>query len=285
MTTQVRLHVGGDVSAMPVPKLLKFSKAEENGKLRETEAALKELGFIPEDVKMVFYSFSLPSGHTCPGALLCKAKADRVTGKITDGKLAKYRCFSATQEAAFPTVRNQRWYNFDILREIKDEEEMAYVIYSSVPKDATVNRIHVGGDFFNQTYFNAWVIVATMLPHVFFYAYTKSVPFWQNSRYPIPDNLVFTGSDGGRHDALLAELDLKMASVVFSEEEAQEKGLSIDHDETHAITGSGQDNNFGLLLHGIQPKGTDASVAMKAMRDKGVRNSYSHKKQKEVIGA
>ena len=76
---------------------LKFSKATQQAKLKEVE---KWLGYRPE-----IYSFSLPSGYTCPFAVDCLSKADRVTGKITDGRDTLFRCFSASDEARSPNAR------------------------------------------------------------------------------------------------------------------------------------------------------------------------------------
>jgi hypothetical protein len=56
------------------------------------------------------------------------------------------------------------------------------------------------------------------------------------------------------------------ARVVFSEQEARDLGLAIDHDDSHAMT-HGPD--FALLVHGTQPKGSDAAAAVRALRDAG----------------
>ena len=77
--------------------MLKFNKAKEQAKLKAIETWL---GYMPN-----IYSFSLPSGHTCPFALDCLSKADRITGKITDGLNTLFRCFQASIEAISPTAR------------------------------------------------------------------------------------------------------------------------------------------------------------------------------------
>lgn len=89
------------------------------------------------------YTFSLPSGYTCPGACDCLAKADIQTGKITDGPNQKYRCFSATNESR-PAVRKSRWKNFYLLTACKTSGEMADLIERSLPEKAEKIRIHVG---------------------------------------------------------------------------------------------------------------------------------------------
>ena len=243
--------------------MLKFSKATQQAKLKQLE---QWLGYKPS-----IYSFSLPSGHTCPFANDCLSKADRVTGKITDGKNTQYRCFSASDEARSPQARNQRWHNFDALRKL-DTESMIDLIQDSIPQDMDICRIHVGGDFFNQKYFNAWVAVAKLNPTKKFYAYTKSLPYWIAQLDNIPSNLILNASRGTRVDNLINQYNLKVAEVVFSVTEAEDKNLPIDHNEYYAINNSG---NFALLLHGTQPKNSEASQAIKDMKKLGVDFGYT----------
>ena len=150
---------------------------------------------------------------------------------------------------------------------------MSKLIQKSLPEKATVIRIHVGGDFFNENYMRAWTIVAKNNPNVTFYAYTKSLPYWikLKDEKVIPSNFKLNASKGGRFDSLIDKHKLKYAEVVFSEQEAIDKNLDIDHDDTHAFL---QDKPFALLLHGVQPKGSAASNALKALNGKG---SYSKK--------
>ena len=243
--------------------MLKFSKATQQAKLKQLE---QWLGYKPN-----IYSFSLPSGYSCPFADDSLSKADRVTGKITDGKNTKYRCFSASDEARSPQARKQRWDNFDQLRKL-DTESIIEAIQEALPCDCDICRIHVGGDFFNQKYFNAWVAVAKLNPTKTFYAYTKSLPYWVAQLDNIPSNLILNASRGSRVDFLIDELNLKVAEVVFSLTEADDKNLPIDHNEYYAINNKG---NFALLLHGTQPKDSKASEALKQLRKQGVDFSYS----------
>ena len=150
------------------------------------------------------------------------------------------------------------------------------MIEDSRTKDAGIVRIHVAGDFFNQEYMHAWYAVALNNPRTLFYAYTKSLRYWLSVReFPELWNFVLTASYGGTHDHLIDEFNLRSAKVVFSEAEAAELGLAIDHDDTHAAKPTLRDDSFALLLHGTQPKGTDAATALKALKGVG---SYSRKK-------
>ena len=74
--------------------LLKFNDASKQAKL----SAMSEwLGYKPK-----VYTFSLPAGVSCPGAVDCLSYSDRVTGKITDGKHTQFRCFMASIESISP---------------------------------------------------------------------------------------------------------------------------------------------------------------------------------------
>lgn len=243
---------------------LKFSKGSGNAKL-------SALGGV-------VYTFSLPSGWTCPAAKDCLSKATKGTDgrySIKDGPNTLFRCFSATQEVVYPAVREQRQHNFDLLKKAKRFEDMAILIRESLPKDATIIRIHVGGDFFNYTYMMSWAFIAKTHPKVTFYAYTKSLNYWINLKEAglIPENFKLNASKGGRHDDLIDKHNLKYAEVVYTEQEAADKNLEIDHDDSHAFL---KDKSFALLLHGVQPKGSIAAEALKALKGVG---SYSSKKK------
>ena len=214
------------------------------------------------------YTFSLPSGYTCPKALECLSKANMITGRIKDGKETKFRCFSASQEASYTSVRKQRWYNFELLKSTKNK---AKLILDSLPSKASIIRIHVAGDFFSQDYFDAWLKVAEKFPEKKFYFYTKSLSFWIKRLDEIGNgrtagkiaNIYPNASRGGKDDDLIEEYGLKQAIVVYSEKQAESMGLEIDHDDSHALQ-HGQD--FALLLHGVQPQGTEAAEALRILK-------------------
>jgi len=218
-------------------------------------------------------SVSLLSGHTCPFAHSCMAKVDKVTRKIVDGKFAIHRCFSASNEAAFPTVYNARKYNTDLMQSCKTEDEIYQLLDFSIRKSFDPFRIHIGGEFYNQMYFDAWCKFAFDNPYRVFYAYTKSLPYWINRLEEIPSNLSLTASYGGRSDNLIAEHNLKSAIVVNHPDEAERLQLEIDHDDSHAI--ANDNKSFALLIHGTQPAGTISADAIKRMNSEKIKYRYS----------
>jgi len=244
--------------------MLKFSKANAKSQALANDPELAD--YLTDKRKI--YSLDLLSGYSCPHAKQCLSKAvvqDNGKRKIRDGKHTQFRCFSASQEVQYTNVYNSRKHNFDLLRNLH-HDDMFYMIDDSLPKDAGIVRIHVAGDFFNQEYMHAWYAVALNNPRTLFYAYTKSLRYWLSVReFPELWNFVLTASYGGTHDHLIDEFNLRSAKVVFSEAEAAELGLAIDHDDTHAAKPTLRDDSFALLLHGTQPKDSDASKALKAL--------------------
>jgi len=258
--------------------MLKFSPANAKTEALKQVEELKP--FLADKRKI--YSLDLLSGYSCPYAEKCLSKAvvqDNGKRKIKDGLKTEFRCFSASQEVQYNGVYNLRKHNFDMLRQA---ENMDLMLMDSLPKDTGIVRIHVAGDFFNSEYMWAWWLTASENPDTLFYAYTKSLRYWVDvvEEMPILDNLILTASYGGSNDYMIDEHNLRSTKVVFSEAEAERLGLEIDHDDSHAARPSLRNQDFALLVHGTQPKGTEAATALKALKGKG---SYSRKNNKKGL--
>lgn len=223
----------------------------------------KKLKKMLKELKLKLKTFTLPAGWSCPSAKDCLSRADKKTGKITDGPDTVWRCFAASAEATYPSLRNMVWHNFELLKDALSDgvEACADLICASLPDKFDIMRVHVGGDYFHRNYFLAWCLVAKRNPDKVFYSYTKSLAILGG--IPKPDNLVLTASRGGKSDDLIDALGWKEARVVYSEQEAVDLGLEIDHDDTHAAFGK---ENFALLIHGTQPKGSAASQALQQLK-------------------
>ena len=211
------------------------------------------------------YIFSLPAGHTCPFAKTCKTMVDKDTGKLT--QFGNIRCFAASSENLFPSVRKSRWNNFNLLNG-KTMEEMVKIINNSIPKKATRIRIHGSGDFFNETYFKAWMEIAKMRPNILFYAYTKSIPYWK-AYGDIPSNMVLTASFGGLKDKMIKANNLKSVEIVMTEKDAKKKNIAMDHDDSLAMDKN--ISHFGLYIHGKQAAKSSAAKAISTLRKVGIK--------------
>ncbi len=219
----------------------------------------------------IIHSFSLPSGWTCPGARVCQARVG-LDGKLVDGVRQEFRCYSASEECVYRNVFLMRMRHFRILRSLGTAEAMAGRLDRDLTDKARTVRVHAGGDFFSQAYFDAWMEVARRRPLVRFYAYTKSLKFWVARLGEIPGNFVLTASRGGKWDQLIDEHGLKEVSVVHNPGEAEALGLELDHDDLHAM--DPECRRFGLLLHGVQPAGSLPALSVRYMKKAGVDHSY-----------
>ena len=254
--------------------MLKFSAANAKIEALQNVESLKP---YLEGKKV--YSFDLLSGYSCPFANECLSKAtvnSEGKRKIKDGPNTKFRCFSASQEVQYTNVYNLRSNNFDTLRKL-DIREMIKEILAVMPKDMGVCRIHVAGDLFNEDYFYAWLVIANLNPHILFYAYTKSLRYWIANMDFVDHlpNFILTASFGGREDELISEHGLRATKVVYSDEQADCLNLDIDHDDSHAADPAMKNQDFALLIHGTQPKETEAAEALKLLRKNKVKHSYS----------
>lgn len=220
--------------------LLKFSSGN-----RKLKALQKHLG-----VKV--YGFDLPAGWTCPAADICKSQADKITGKITDGKNCQFRCYAASCEARSTNARKAHWNNFDLLKSLSTDD-MVKLITTSLPENAGVIRIHASGDFFTKQYFNAWVRVAESHPEIKFFGYTKVIQYVNS---PKPENFKLVYSFGGKLDSKLS--DEPTCYVVTDQSQADKMGVPVscsenDWDDFHMIMDG---KTFAITIHGTQPAGS-----------------------------
>ena len=246
---------------------LTFSKA--NTKLKKLYK-ISELQEWLVGKRNKIYSLDKPAGWSCPFAKDCLAMAVLKNGSTTikDGKHTKFRCYAASQETQYPQTYQMRKYNFSLIKG-KTEEQITRRLEHSLPANAGIVRIDSSGDFHSQAEFNAWVNLAIAQPDVLFYAYTKSLVYWiawLSEHGSLPHNLVMTASRGGRTDYLIDKHGLREAVVVFSKQQAVDLGLEIDSNDSHASRPSISKQSFALLIHGTQPKGSEASVALQLLK-------------------
>ena len=229
--------------------------------------------------------FGLPTGYTCSAwAKECLTFANRETGKIVDAKSACFRCWSASQEAYSPQLRAKRWSNYETLKNLS-KDDMAHAISVNLYKEVSeyyenheqlpIVRINVSGEFFSEDYFLAWLSVVNRMQNYvdLFYAYTKALPLWIKHKENIPTNLKLRASYGGKYDHLIKEHNLPNAVVLFEDK----ADIQIDHDDTKSRDPDNY-HEVGLLLHGTQPKQSDASKAVQKLKSQGF-SGYSQNRK------
>lgn len=253
------------------------------------------LGFSKKNAKLEWPYFSLPAGYTCPFATVCKNFPAKWEGPIKGGKWkkpaswdknikpgpqAEIMCYAARAQGQYPGANVQAFKNLDLLKKVKTKEKMTNLIIKSMEYHGLVNtdilRIHEAGDFFSQDYFDAWIEVANKMPQTLFYAYTVSLPYYMARKGSLPNNFKVIASMDKHNEKFIMDNGLRYSKVVNSAEEAQELGLSIDVDDSLAWS---SDDSFALVIHGSQPKGSEAAQALKQNKQSGLYNKIKQAKQ------
>ena len=242
------------------------------------------LGMSKDNAKLDWPFLSLPAGYTCPFAKGCKTFAAKWKGTSKKGEWqkpaswdknykmgpeAEYLCYAGRAQAQYPSANISAFNNLNLLKKLKSSEEMVDLIVRSLKyhgfDKSDLFRVHEAGDFFSQTYFDAWMEAARQVPTTLFYAYTVSLPYWISRKGSIPKNFKLIASWDDSNKEVIQQEGLRYARVVSGVDEARELGLRIDVDDMLAW---GTDESFALPLHGSQPKGTEAAETRKQQRKK-----------------
>lgn len=232
--------------------------------------------------------FNLPAGRTCPGALYCKSFAVvDANGKrsIQDGNETIFRCFAASSEVQYDGAFRSRLENLNTISEYLQNgvefaaSQLNVALQHYRTRNTELIRIHESGDFYSIDYLRSWIRVAEMNPDLKFYCYSKSLLIFLDVK--LPENFYMTASYGGKWDYLIDEgFFTRYSKVVMNEEEAESKGLEVDHDDSHCFG----DKPFALLVHGTQPKGSATGAAIRQRRKNNQFSGYNKKNTLQPVG-
>jgi len=164
--------------------------------------------------------------NTCPCALACRDI-----------------CYAKQGSYNFANVKTAR--EFNLYASLQDNfVDNAISDLRRMRKVNTV-RIHDSGDFYSFEYYRKWCDIAKALPHIIFYAYTKTVNM--DLFTDKPDNLRITQSLGGKHDKLV-NLGMPHSRIFSSEEDRIRAGYEDGNvNDVLAIEGA---TKQGLVFHG-----------------------------------
>jgi hypothetical protein len=172
------------------------------------------------------FAFGIPAGITCPFAGACKefCYAKKGSFRYPVVKAAQSRRWEATKQANFPEV---------ITAEIKKRKVKRL-------------RIHDSGDFYSRAYLAKWVAIAELNPETQFYAYSKSLPYFQG--VTLPSNLRVIFSQGGKHDAMI-DVEKHRHARIFDSVEALQAAGYVDSHATDLPAATDESLKIGLVFH------------------------------------
>jgi len=169
--------------------------------------------------------FNLPDAYTCPGASLgclkfCYAKPAKSNNPRATA-IARYARYLLTLRNDFVDI---------IVKELKSKRTIKAV------------RIHESGDFYSTAYFRKWIEIAKQLPHITFYAYTKSL-FVLTLLEELPDNFVIIYSLDKTNFFLFKKIIEKIECA-----RKNGKRVGISYVNTHEIIDSSNINAISAHL-------------------------------------
>jgi hypothetical protein len=197
----------------------------QNGKLKETS---KQMG-------VRVFNFGIPAfedpdtgKRTCPFAGECAKFCYAKKGAYVWSNVqpAFVRRYKATKQSDFVDV---------MVREISRRK-------------VDFLRVHDSGDYYSPAYIDKWVTIATELPDVNFYSYTKSIPLWQGRKRP--ENLDIIYSEGSTVDHLIDYKRDRHARIFDSKAQLLDAGyVDASKNDLMATRWFNNSNKIGLIIH------------------------------------
>lgn len=171
-------------------------------------------------------NFGITAGVSCPQAGAC----------------AKF-CYAKKGAYRFGNVKPVFAERLEITKRIDFPELMWQEI---VEKSCDVVRIHDSGDFYNREYLSQWLKVIESLPHVQFYAYTKSHDLIDEV-IVLPENFIVIKSEGGKLDYKIDRENDRHSKIFPTLDELLKAGyIDTSENDLNAI---GTNKKIGLLIH------------------------------------
>lgn len=132
---------------------------------------------------------------------------------------------------------------------LESHDHLTPTIQDLLTHGAAAVRIHDGGDFFSDSYLEAWLEIARTYDDIIFYAYTKEVTRFRRAM-DVPDNFLIVYSLGGKEDHLL-DLEVDQHADVFPTKEALEEASYFDQETNDLLCVLAPSNKIGIVANSI----------------------------------
>ena len=110
-------------------------------------------------------------------------------------------------------------------------------------------RIHDSADFYNTKYLNKWLEIAKNNKSIYFYAYSKSIPFFKGKNQILP-NFEVIYSFGGKKDHFI-DINKHVHAKIFDNDEQikQANYQNCSDFDLYATSVYSDNNKKGLRIH------------------------------------
>ena len=184
------------------------------------------------------FNFTLPAYKSQSGLITCPMAKDCIAN-----------CYARQGCYQFSNVRNKHEKN---LQATQNNDFSLNMIIDIIENKAEIVRIHDSGDFYSREYVAKWLTVIDAMPHVQFYAYTKSFHMFEG--LILPDNFRLIQSCGGT----LPVDESKPHSKVFDSHEALNKAGYVDASTSDLVALTS--DKIGLVYHGTKKHNNNSFI-------------------------
>ena len=130
------------------------------------------------------YNFDIPAYKSSTGLITCPHARDCIAN-----------CYARQGTYLFWTTKRKHEANLAATLQADFCLDMVIEIITS---KANIIRIHSAGDFYNKEYIAKWLTIMDAMPHITFYAYTKSFKMFDGISLPV--NFKMIQSQGGIYE-------------------------------------------------------------------------------------
>jgi hypothetical protein len=146
-----------------------------------------KLKFLTSNSKLKkdnIFGFDIPAYKSTTGLITCPMAKDCIAN-----------CYARQGTYQFSIVKQK--YERNLAATLTDDFVID-MITDIIESKAAIIRIHSSGDFYSREYISKWFTIMESLPHVQFYAYTKSFKMFDYETLPV--NFKLIQSEGGIHE-------------------------------------------------------------------------------------
>lgn len=130
------------------------------------------------------FNFDIPAYKSSTGLITCPHARDCIAN-----------CYARQGTYLFWTTKRKHEAN---LLATQQNDFCENMIIEIIESKANIIRIHSAGDFYNREYISKWLTIMDAMPHVIFYAYTKSFKMFDG--LSLPENFKMIQSQGGIYE-------------------------------------------------------------------------------------
>lgn len=185
-----------------------------------------------------FFNFSIPAYKSVTGKITCPFAKDCVKFCYAQKGAYAWSNTQAALERRFAASQTPEFADqiVDELSKVRDDGRQIYV------------RIHDSGDFYSPEYRDKWIEIANRLPHVRFYAYTKSFTLFTD--IDLPENMDIIFSQGSKLDQKTDLTAYRHAKIFYDVEQLEQEGyVDTTEYDLHATKWYNESGKVGLVFH------------------------------------